>query len=43
MPRVTDLDWMDHLVWGFGWMMPGRFPVFPTSELEAAKSWLAEA
>jgi SpoIIAA-like len=40
---VTDLDWVDHLVKGFGWMMPGKFRVFPTRELETAKSWLAEA
>jgi hypothetical protein len=38
---VTDVDWMRHLTAAFGWMVPGKFKTFPTTELEAAKTWTA--
>jgi hypothetical protein len=38
---VTDHEWMEHMMKGFGWMVPGKFRAFPTSELDAAKAWVA--
>ncbi len=40
---VTDVEWMRHLVGGFGWMVPGRCKVFGLGELETAKDWLVAA
>jgi hypothetical protein len=37
---VTDIDWMAHAARLFLWMIPGEARVFPTAELEAAKSWV---
>jgi len=38
---VTDISWMDNLSGAFGWLVPGKFKVFPTAELDAAKAWVA--
>jgi hypothetical protein len=38
---VTDVDWMRHLAHAFGWLSPGGMQVFPTSELDVAKDWVA--
>ena len=38
---VTDVDWMRHLSGAFGWMVPGKFKVFPVAERDAAKAWTA--
>jgi SpoIIAA-like len=38
---VSDIDWIRHLVSGFGWMMPGKFQVFRLADLEQAKAWAA--
>jgi hypothetical protein len=38
---VTDVDWMRHLSGAFGWMVPGKFKVFPVAELDAARAWTA--
>lgn len=39
---VTDLDWLWHAFGLFSWMVPGQMRMFRESELEQAKSWLAE-
>ena len=39
---VTDVDWVRHLAAVFGWMIPGKFEVFPTDRLTAAIAWVAE-
>jgi hypothetical protein len=36
---VTDIEWIQHIVRLFQWMMPGTLKLFPLSELEAAKAW----
>lgn len=38
---VTDVDWVHHLAATFGWMIPGRFRHFPTSEKLDAIAWVA--
>ena len=37
---VTDADWLRHSIHGLGWMMPGDVRVFPTGELDEARSWV---
>lgn len=39
---VTDLDWLWRAFELFSWMVPGEMHVFRESELERAKSWLAQ-
>lgn len=36
---VTDKDWIQHTVKGFGWMIPGEVKVFPVAELDDATAW----
>jgi hypothetical protein len=38
---VTDIDWMARATKLFAWMIPGEARVFPLSELEQAKAWVA--
>jgi SpoIIAA-like len=38
---VTDIGWMAHATRLFAWMLPGEARVFPASELEGAKAWVA--
>jgi hypothetical protein len=38
---VSDVTWIRRAITAFGWMMPGDLKVFPLTELEAAKTWLA--
>ena len=38
---VTDADWIRHIAGLFGWMVPGKFEVFPLAERDAAISWVA--
>jgi len=38
---VTDISWMARATKLFAWMIPGEARVFPRSELEAAKTWVA--
>ena len=38
---VTDIDWMARATQAFGWMIPGEARVFPLTELEQAKAWVA--
>jgi hypothetical protein len=38
---VTDIDWMARASRMFLWMIPGEARVFPLSELEQAKVWVA--
>ncbi len=39
---VTDIDWLWRAFGLFSWMVPGAMRMFHESELEQAKSWLAE-
>jgi hypothetical protein len=39
---VTDLEWMWRAFELFSWMVPGEMRLFRESELEQARSWLAE-
>jgi len=38
---VTDIEWMARASRMFLWMIPGDARVFPLTELEAAKAWVA--
>jgi hypothetical protein len=38
---VTDIDWMARATRLFAWMIPGEARVFPLTELEQAKAWVA--
>jgi hypothetical protein len=39
---VTDLDWLWRAFKLFSWMVPGEMRLFRESDLDAARSWLAE-
>jgi hypothetical protein len=39
---VTDIEWVDHLTWLFGWMTPGETKVFPSDKRQDAVKWVAE-
>jgi hypothetical protein len=39
---LTDLEWLWRSFQLFSWMVPGEMRLFRESELEQAKSWLAE-
>jgi len=38
---VTDVGWVEHLVSGFGWMVPGKLRRFPLAEQADAVRWAA--
>jgi hypothetical protein len=38
---VSDADWVNRVAHAFGWMMPGTFRTFASTEIDAARSWLA--
>jgi hypothetical protein len=38
---VTDIEWVTHLTWLFGWMTPGETKIFPLSQREEAIAWVA--
>jgi hypothetical protein len=38
---VTDIDWMARATKLFAWMIPGEARVFPLSELDQARAWVA--
>ncbi|MFN8036785.1 MAG: STAS/SEC14 domain-containing protein [Acidimicrobiia bacterium] len=38
---VSDAGWVRHLASVFGWMVPGKFEVFPLDQREAAIAWAA--
>jgi hypothetical protein len=38
---VSDVDWVDHLVGAFAWMVPGELRRFPVAELADAANWAA--
>jgi SpoIIAA-like len=40
---VSDIGWIAHASKMFAWMIPGGVRVFPRSELEQAKDWVAGA
>ena len=40
---VTDSDWVEHLVKGFGWLMGPSVRLFPQDELPAALDWAGAA
>jgi hypothetical protein len=39
---VTDIEWLRRAFGVFSWMVPGEIRMFPESELDQAKAWLAE-
>jgi hypothetical protein len=39
---VTDIQWMARAARMFTWMIPGEARILPVSELEQAKTWVAE-
>jgi hypothetical protein len=39
---VTDADWVRHIAGLFGWMVPGKFDVFPIAERDAAIAWVVD-
>jgi hypothetical protein len=38
---VTDVEWVEHLVGGFSWMVPGELRRFPLADLAPAVQWAA--
>lgn len=38
---ATDVDWVEHAVKAFGWLLPGKVKVFDDDEQEDARRWLA--
>ena len=38
---VSDREWVEHMVKGLGWMMPGKVRYFPLTQLADAKAWAA--
>ncbi len=40
---VTDVAWIGHTIRAFGFLMPGAVKVFPLSEENAARAWIAAA
>ena len=38
---VSDVGWIHHAITLFGWMVPGEIEIFPLTELDAARAWLA--
>lgn len=38
---VTDVDWLRHLVKGFGWLMVGHMRLFAVADLQQAMEWAA--
>lgn len=39
---VTDVDWVEHAVKAFGWMIPGKVKRFDDDELDDAREWITE-
>jgi len=39
---VSDLDWVEHLVALFGWMVPGDVKLFGLTERRQAVDWAAD-
>ena len=39
---VTDIEWIVHTTHLFGWMTPGEIRIFSGTQLEEAKTWVAE-
>lgn len=39
---VTDEKWVKDGINAFGWMVPGDVKTYPTSELDAARTWVTE-
>jgi SpoIIAA-like len=37
---VTDVEWIQHAIKFFGFLMPGELRVFPTKEAARAKAWI---
>ena len=37
---ATDVDWVEHAIKAFGWMMPGRVRLFDDDDVDEAKRWL---
>ncbi len=39
---ATDLEWVEHAVHAFGWLVHGTVRVFGGDEVDRARAWLAE-
>ncbi len=39
---VTDVDWVEKLIKGFGFLIPGEVRVFEDDELDQARRWISE-
>ncbi|HUZ90538.1 MAG TPA: STAS/SEC14 domain-containing protein [Methylocella sp.] len=37
---VTDVDWIEHTVRAFGFLMPGKVKTFPVNESAKAREWI---
>jgi SpoIIAA-like len=40
---VTDVDWIKHTMRFFGFLMPGEFRIYPTTEASKARDWIVGA
>ncbi|MGE0407896.1 MAG: STAS/SEC14 domain-containing protein [Amphiplicatus sp.] len=40
---VTDVDWIEHTMKMFSFLLPGDMKVFPAAEAAAARKWIAAA
>lgn len=37
---VTDVDWIQHAVKFFGFLVPGQVRIFPTADVAEAREWI---
>ncbi len=40
MALVTDVDWIEHTVRFFSFLMPGEMKIFPPAEAAQARAWI---
>lgn len=39
---ITDVDWIRHTIRAFGFLMPGELRVFPLTQQDNARNWIAQ-
>ncbi len=39
---VTDVDWIQHTIRAFGFMIPGDRKIFPLNQMAEARKWILE-
>ena len=39
---VSDADWLENSIKALGWLLPGKWRVYDTDDLDDARKWLAK-